>query len=74
MALSDEDIRKFQALYKSAFGTDISREDAYESGIKLLRLMSLVYTPMTEQELKSIQKHRRDTLALLQEKLNNRVP
>ena len=74
MALSDEDIRKFQALYKSTFGTEISREAAYESGIKLLRLMSFAYKPMTEQELQSIQEHRRNTLALLQEKLNNRVP
>lgn len=74
MALSDEDIRKFQALYKSAFGIEISREDAYESGIKLLRLMSLVYKPMTAQEFASIQEHRRNTLALVQEKLNNRVP
>lgn len=74
MALSDEDIVKFQALYKSAFGTEISRENAYESGIKLLRLMSLAYKPMTEQELQFIQEHRRNTLALLQEKLNNRVP
>ena len=73
MVLSDEDITKFQALYKSAFGTDISREDAYESGVKLLRLMSLVYKPMTEQEFASIQKHRQDTLPLLQKYLH-RVP
>jgi hypothetical protein len=74
VALSDEDISKFQTLYKSAFGTEISKEDAYESGIKLLRLMSLVYKPMTEEEFASIQKHRQDTLPLLQEKLRNRVP
>lgn len=73
MVLSDEDIVKFQTLYKSAFGVEISREDAYESGIKLLRLMSLVYKPMTEQEFASIQKHRQDTLPLLQKYLH-RVP
>ncbi|MFA5431678.1 MAG: hypothetical protein WC319_02200 [Candidatus Paceibacterota bacterium] len=65
MVLSDEDILKFQALYKSEFGMDISREDAYEKGIKLLGLMSAVYKPMTEEEYKFIQKHRKDTLLLL---------
>jgi len=38
MVLSDEDIVKFQALYKSEFGMEISREDAYEKGIKLLTI------------------------------------
>ncbi|MFA6520439.1 MAG: hypothetical protein WCT44_02405 [Candidatus Paceibacterota bacterium] len=29
---------------------EISREDAYEKGMKLLRLMSIVYKPITEEE------------------------
>jgi len=55
MTPSDEDISKFQALYKSVFGVEISREDAYEKSIKLLRLMSIVYKPLTEEEYKLIQ-------------------
>jgi hypothetical protein len=70
MVLSDEDITKFQALCKSELGIEISREDAYEKGIKLFRLMSIVYKPMTEQEHQFIQKHREDTIQLLEEKLN----
>lgn len=50
MVISDENISKFQALYKSEFGMEISREDAYEKGMKLLRLMSIVYKPITEEE------------------------
>ena len=50
MILSDEDISKFQALYKSQFGIEISREDAYKQGVQLLKLMSIVYKPMTEEE------------------------
>ncbi len=69
MVLSDEDILKFQALYKNEFGIEISREDAYERGIKLLRLMSVVYKPMTEKEYEFIQKHRKDTLPLLINKI-----
>jgi hypothetical protein len=71
MVLSDEDIINFQALYKSEFGMEISKEDAYERGIKLLRLMSLVYKPMTEKEYGSVQKHRVDTLPLLEQHLTN---
>ena len=71
MVLSDEDIAKFQALYRSEFGMEISREDAYEKGIKLVQLMYAVYKPMTEKEYEQIQKHRKNTLPLLQKRLNN---
>lgn len=70
MVLSNEDILKFQALYKSEFGIEISKENAYEKGIKLLRLMSVVYKPMTEREHELIHKHRKNTLQLLKDKLN----
>ncbi len=43
MVLTDADIQKFQALYRSEFGMEISAEEAYEKGIKLVRLMSAVY-------------------------------
>ncbi|HAW57728.1 MAG TPA: hypothetical protein DCX03_01730 [Bacteroidales bacterium] len=71
MVLSDEDILKFQALYKSEFGIEISREDAYEKGIKLLGLMSAVYKPMSEEEYEFIQGHRKDTLPLLKQNIKN---
>lgn len=50
MVLSDEDIILFQALYKNQFGKEISKEGACEQGIKLLRLISIVYKPMAEIE------------------------
>jgi hypothetical protein len=61
MVLSDDDIRKFQDLYRERFGKEISKEDAYEQGIKLLRLMSVVYRPMTEAEYNNIQERRSTT-------------
>jgi aldehyde:ferredoxin oxidoreductase len=45
MALSDENIEEFQKLYKEHFGVEISKEDARENGIKLLRLISIIYRP-----------------------------
>ena len=55
MVLSDDNIIAFQKLYKERFGKDISKEDAYEQGIKLLQLMSLVYRPMKLTEFEAIQ-------------------
>jgi hypothetical protein len=48
--LSDEQISNFRVLYKNRFGKDISREEALEKGVKLLRLVQLVYKPITEEE------------------------
>ena len=68
--LADEDITNFQALYKSELGLDISREEAHEKGLKLVSLMSLVYKPMTQEESKSIETKRRETLPELLKHLN----
>lgn len=65
MVLTDADIAKFQALYRSEFGKEISAEQAYEQGIKLVRLMSTIYRPMTKEQFEKIQKHRESTLPLL---------
>ncbi len=64
MVIPDEDIIRFQELYQKYFGKEISREDAYEQGIKLLRLMSIVYQPMTEEEFNRIQERRKTPLPI----------
>ena len=61
MVLSDNAISKFQAIYKARFGKEISREEAVEKGIKLLRLVELVYKPMTESEFQQLQERRKQT-------------
>jgi len=61
MVLDNEQITKFQTLYKSRFGKEISREEAYEKGIKLMRLVELVYQPITEAEYQQLQERRRQT-------------
>lgn len=57
--LSDEQIIKFQTLYKNRFGKEIGREEAYEKGVKLLRLIELIYKPMSEVEHQKLQERRR---------------
>ncbi len=59
--LSDEQITKYQTLYKNRFDREISREEAYEQGISLIRLVELIYKPMTENEYKQLQKRREET-------------
>ena len=63
MVLSDDDIRAFQAIHKERFGKEISKEDAYEQGVKLLRLMAVVYQPMTETDFNLIQQRRSATIS-----------
>ena len=62
MVLSDDNIIIFQKLYKERFGKDISKEDAYEQGIKLLQLMSLVYHPMKLTEFEAVQARQAELL------------
>jgi hypothetical protein len=69
VVLTDADIAKFQALYRSEFGKEISAEQAYEQSIKLVRLMSAIYRPMTKEQFEKIQKHRAATLPLLINKI-----
>jgi hypothetical protein len=71
MVLSDDDIAKIQALFKSEFGKTLSKEDAYETGVKLLRLMSLTYKPMTEDEFAQIQERRKASISSLENKLKD---
>ncbi len=59
--LSDEDVEKFRTIYKNRFGKEISREEACEKGVKLVRLMELIYQPMSKQEYADLQKRREET-------------
>ncbi len=60
MILSDQDIKEYQDLHKSAFGDEISKEKAYDQAIKLLTLMGHIYDPMTEEEFDFFIKERRE--------------
>ena len=48
-------------MYKKRFGKEITREEAYEKGVKLMRLVEIVYQPMTESEYKQLQERRKET-------------
>ncbi len=58
--LSDEQIIKYQKLYKNRFGKKISREKAYEQGVKLVRLVELVYKPTINNKDRPTQEYCRN--------------
>lgn len=60
--LTDKQVSKFQAIYREQFGKEISREDALEKGARLVRLMQIIYQPITEQEFQELQKIRKQNL------------
>jgi hypothetical protein len=62
--LSDEMITKYQELVKKRFNREIGREEALENGIKLLRLVELIYKPISESEYQKLQERRRETCKL----------
>jgi hypothetical protein len=42
MRLADEHIAEFQMLYRKHFGKDISKDEALEKGLRLVRLIEVV--------------------------------
>jgi hypothetical protein len=57
--LTDEQVSKFQDIYRKRFGKEISRADALEKGIKLVRMMEIIYKPITERELEELKERRK---------------
>lgn len=64
MNMTDQQITKFQALYKARFHKDLDREKAYDMGIKLVRMMQIIYKPMTIADFERLQERRRQTANL----------
>ena len=59
--LSDKDLQSFIEIYKNRFGKEISPEEAREKANTLLRMVELIYKPMTVREYNNLQKRRRET-------------
>ncbi len=57
--LSDSQITKFQNLYQQKFGLQISKEEALEKGLKLVRLFELIYKPMAVDDCKKVLERQR---------------
>lgn len=62
MHLTDEELDGFRRIYKKRFGKNITREEAREQGSSLLRLMKVVYQPVTQKQVDEL--HERDAKAI----------
>ena len=50
MHLADEHIAEFQMLYRKHFGIDISKAEALEKGLRLIRLMEIVSRAVAKEQ------------------------
>ena len=66
--LSDKQTIAFQALYKNHFGKEISLKESYEKGIKLARLVELVYKPMEKEDYQRLKARQKETGGLKDKK------
>ena len=52
--ISEGMVKKFRKLYKEKFGKEISKKEAYEQGIKLLKLVQVIYRPLLKKNTNNI--------------------
>ena len=59
--ISLDAIKSFKQIWNKKFNEDISDDFAMERADKLIRMVELVYKPMTEKEFNLVQERRRQT-------------
>ena len=55
--LSNKDIERFQKIYSDMYDSEISKEETIVQATKLINLLWLIYTPMTDERFEEIQKY-----------------
>ncbi len=50
VSLSKQAVIEYQQIYRKTHGKDISYQEALAQGIKLIRLVEIIFKPMTEAE------------------------
>lgn len=60
MQVSPKALAEFKAIYKEQFGKDLTDQETYDKASNLLRLMDVVYRPMTKQDLEEVMKRREE--------------
>jgi hypothetical protein len=59
--ISEERLKEFKRIYKKKFGKEISNQEALEKATKLLRMVELIYKPITKSDYDKLQKRRKET-------------
>lgn len=58
MEITEEQVVEFRKIYQEVIGKPISREDAWGQATKLIRLMEIIYQPMTLEERRKVEEDR----------------
>ncbi len=58
--ISKEHLEKYKQIYKNRFGKELSNQEALEQATKLLRLIEIIYHPMTQEELDMVNRRRQE--------------
>jgi hypothetical protein len=61
MIVSPKALEEYKEIYREQFGKDISDAEALEQATKLLRLMEIVYKPMTKKDFDILEERRKNT-------------
>lgn len=61
MQISKEHLDKFKKIYKKRFWVELNNSDTLAKATKLIRLVEIVYKPMTKAEYNALQKRREET-------------
>jgi hypothetical protein len=59
--ISEEQLLKYKEIYKKHSNKNISDEEALKQATTLLRLIKIIYKPMTQEEYDQLQKRRAET-------------
>lgn len=62
MQLTNEDISRFQRLYRDRYNKEISKEEALDQAQRLIRLLKRIMVPMSKERFNEIQRYRRSIL------------
>lgn len=58
--VNEKQLAEFKALYKKHFNEELPEDIALEKAIQLVRLMEIIYKPMTEKQMEKVMRRRRE--------------
>jgi hypothetical protein len=65
MQIPDKKIEELQQIYRQNYGIELSEDQARERGRNILRLVDMIYEPMTKQEKSDVAERRKETKKII---------
>lgn len=58
--ITDKQLAEFKALYKKRFGEELTDQEAMAKATKLVRLMEIIYRPLTKADLEMVEERKKE--------------